>query len=295
MRRQITRMEKGLNRTYLMTLIPALAAYSIAVLIPIVIGFFYSLTDWNGLSSSYDFIGFQNYGNIFKESRFIESLKFTLKFVVGNTLLQNILALGFALFVDRLVKGKNFVKVVLYVPCLFGAILVGFLWSKIFGSILPDFLAFAGLSDSVKLLTNPDRVLTGLLIINNWQWAGYWMLVYLAGLQSVPQEMYEAAALEGISKPQRFFHITLPMLMPAVTICVVAITMGSFQVYELIVSATGGGPGNASVSFIMYIYNLAFASQRSAFASANSMIYVGLLLAVAFVQLWFLRKREVQG
>lgn len=288
-------VEKRLNRSYAKAIIPAFLVYAIGVIIPICIGFFYSLTDWNGIRPSFQFIGFENYQNIFKEKRFLESLQFTLKFVLGNTVLQNILALGFALFVDKLGKSKNIIKTVLYIPCLFGAILVGFLWSRIFGSILPDLFAFTGAGKYLQLLTNPDTVLSGLLIINNWQWAGYWMLVYLAGLQSVPEEMYEAAAIEGVNTFQKFIHITLPMLMPAVTICVVAITMGSFQVYELIVSSTGGGPGHASESFIMYIYNLAFASQRSSFASANSMLYVLLLLSVAFIQIHLLRKREIQG
>ena len=137
-------------------------------------------------------------------------------------------------------------------------------------------------------------MLSGLLIANNWQWIGYWMLIYLAALQSIPRELYEAARVDGASWARQFFGITIPMLAPAFTICIVGITIGSLKVYDLIVSSTAGGPGRASTSIIYQIYNTAISGRQYGYGSALSMTLIVVLLVVAVIQLSVLRKREVQ-
>ena len=256
-------------------------------------GFKISLTDWNGLTPGVDFIGLRNYRDVFAEGRLLHSFLFTVAFVFGNTLIQNIAALGFALLISNEIMGKNFVKTVIFMPCLLSPILIGFLWSKLLGSIYPQMLG--GRFGSISLLTDPDTVLYGLLLINNWQWVGYWMLIYLAALQAVPLELYESAKIEGARFMYTLTRITIPMIMQAITICVVSITIGGFQVYELILTATGGGPGFASESIIMYIYNLAFSSEKAAFASANSMLFVAFLAIVSIVQISLLRNKEIES
>lgn len=293
LQRKAVSLERRLDKEYMALTLPAIILYSLGMILPLLIGFWFSLTDWTGLTRNMNFIGIENYRSLFSNPRFFKSLGFTLKFVFWNTLIQNILALLFALALDSGIKAKNIYKTIIYIPCLLSPILIGYLWNRLFGQVYPEILPFLE-AKKINLLANPDTVLGGILIINNWQWIGYWMLIYLAALQTVPQEMYEAASLEGANIFQRFRNVTLPMIMPAVTINVVAITLGSFQVYELIITATGGGPGHASESFIMYIYNQAFANQRAAFASANSMVYVLFLLLVAALQVRTLRHREVQ-
>ncbi len=137
-------------------------------------------------------------------------------------------------------------------------------------------------------------MLTGLVIANNWQWLGYWTLIYLAGLQSVPNELLEAARVDGANVMQRFFKITLPMLAPAITVSVVGITTGSLKVYDLLVSSTKGGPGYASTSIIMQIYNTAIAGRQYGYGSAMSITLIAVLLLIAVIQLKWLKKREVQ-
>lgn len=287
-------MERRWKKDYLLATLPALIVYFIGMMIPLLIGVYFSLTDWNGFSPKMNFIGFRNYTQLFRNPQFLNSLKFTASFVFFNTLIQNVLALLLAMVIDSGIKGKNIYKTIIYVPALLSPILIGFLWNKLLGSIYPELLAALGIPGNLKLLTDPDTVLAGLLIINNWQWIGYWMLIYIAALQGVPQELYEAAEIEGAGVLRIFWNVTLPMIMPAVTVCVTAITLGGFQVYELIITATGGGPGHASESFIMYVYNQAFSNERAAFASANSMVYVVLLLIVAAIQVRAFKKREVQ-
>lgn len=291
---QIGTASARLNRQNLYMAFPALAFYIFGIVIPIIIGFYFSLTDWDGISATREFIGFRNYGQVFREPRFYDALGFTVAFVFLNTIVQNAFAILFAVMLDQRMRGRDLYKTVIYAPCLLSPILIGFLWSKMFNKVYPEILQAFSIEGSINLLTDPNQVLFGLLIINNWQWIGYWMLIYLAALQAVPQELYEASHIEGAGIARRFFQITLAMIMPAVTICVVSITLGGFQVYELIVTATGGGPGHASESFILYVYNLAFSAERAAFASANSMIYVAILLIVAVIQIGIFRKREVQ-
>lgn len=139
-----------------------------------------------------------------------------------------------------------------------------------------------------------ETVLTGLLIANNWQWIGYWMLIYLAGLQSVPSELYEAAKMDGAGAVKRFFRVTIPMLAPAITICVVGITTGSLKVYDLLVSSTKGGPGRASTSIIYQTYTTAINGRQYGYGSAMTVTLVVVLLLVALIQVKGLRSKEVQ-
>jgi len=274
--------------------IPAAIVFSVGTVAPIFLGFFFSLTDWNGLTETMNFIGLGNYRELFAEERFWNSLGFTLRFVVWNTLIQNLLALGFALFLDQKLKGRNLLRAIIFIPALLSPIIIGYLWGVLFTTIIPGVLKAAFGITGFNILGLPERVLSGLLVINNWQWVGYWMMIYLAALQSVPAELYESATIDGAGAVRKFFSVTLPLIGPAITVCLVSITLGGFQVYELILTATQGGPGHSSESFVMYIYNMAFSAQMPGFASANSIVFIFILLAVAAVQIRSLKKMEVQ-
>ena len=293
--KRISSLTKRQKRSLTLMALPGLLIYVLGMLIPIAIGFAFSMTDWSGISDNWHFVGFGNYGELLKDERFYSAMSFTMVFAFANTILQNVIALGLAMLLNQKIRGTTMARTVVFAPCLISAIIVGIIWSQLFGSIFPDIMKTFGITDiSVSLLSKPGTVLSGLLIINNWQWAGYWMLIYLAALQAVPPEVYEAAYIDGAGPFRRFFRITIPLIAPAITVNIVSIVLGSFQVYELIVTATGGGPGNSSESFIMYVYNVAFARQQPGLASANSMTYVVLLFVIAVVQLKILRKREVQ-
>jgi len=286
-----------LYESYTWFLLPALIVFIICMIVPLVIGFYYSTTDWDGVSKTINFVGFQNYINLFKEKKLWNSMIFTLKFVISNVVIQNIFALGFALIVNSKIKGRKFLRTAIFYPCLLSAILVGYLWRKIFTLVLPSLIEIMNLGinpNNVDPLSKPQTVLLGILIINNWQWIGYWMLIYLAGLQSVPEELYEAVSIDGGNIFHKFYYIALPLIAPAITICTVYITVGSFQTYDLILTSTGGGPGHASEILVMYIYNLAFMNRKIGFASANSIVFFVFLLILAIIQLRVLRRREIQ-
>lgn len=292
--KRVMRKRHMKNKSYLLLLLPPLIIFVIGMIIPLVMGIYNSFTDWDGISLTKKWVGLANYVEIFKDQLFINAFKFTLLFMIFNTIIQNVAALLFAVLLDSNIRAKNFYRVVIFSPVLLSPILVGQIWTKMYSTVLPSLNSLFGTKVFSDLFASPHTVLGGLLIANNWQWIGYWMLIYLAGLQSIPKELYEASTVDGGNAFQKFFHITIPMLGPSITICTVGIATGSLKVYELIVASTSGGPGQSSQSLVMYIFNSAFTAQRAAYASAMSVVFLIVLLVFAFIQLKFLRKREVE-
>lgn len=289
------RLEKQMSRQYFFLVLPGILIFTIGLIIPLILAFRYSLTSWDGMSATKEFIGFANYTELMGDENFRNALWFTLKFTVGNTIIQNVFALIFAMALDKGIKGQKIYRTVLFIPCLISAVIVGFVWLKMYGNVLPEVNDMLGLNINFQLFGQKDTVLGGLLIANNWQWIGYWMLIYLAGLQSIPTDLYEAAKVDGAGPISKFIHITIPMLAPAITICVVGITTGSLKVYDLLVTSTKGGPGRASTSLIYETYTTAINGRRYGYGSAMSVVLVLLLLIVALIQVRGLKKKEVQA
>ncbi len=288
-------MERKLFWQYFVLVLPGFVIFTIGLIIPMFLAFRYSLTSWDGMSVEKEFVGIQNYINLFHDKNFLDALWFTIKFTIGNTIIQNVVALLFAVALDSGIKGQKIYRTILFIPCLISAVIVGFVWLKMFSNVLPEFNEMLGTNINFLLFGKKETVLTGLLIANNWQWIGYWMLIYLAGLQSVPAELYEAAKVDGANAVKRFFNVTIPMLAPAITICVVGITTGSLKVYDLLVTSTKGGPGRASTSLIYETYTTAINGRQYGYGSAMSIILVFMLLLVALIQVKGLKKREVQA
>lgn len=287
-------MEKKMFRQYLTLVIPGFVIFTIGLIVPLFLSLRYSLTSWDGMSPEKLFIGLKNYVDLFHDQAFIDAWWFTIKFTIGNTVIQNVLALLFAVALDSGIRAQKFYRTALFVPCLISAIIVGFVWLKMFSNVLPEINKWLGTNFNFLLFGSSKTVLGGLLVANNWQWAGYWMLIYLAGLQSVPAELHEAAKVDGAGPVKRFLNVTIPMLAPAITICVVGITTGSLKVYDLLVSSTKGGPGRASTSIIYQTYTTAINGRQYGYGSAMTVTLILALLLVAMIQVKGLKSREVQ-
>ena len=289
---------KSLNRIetlqYASLILPGFILFTIGLIIPLILSFRYSLTSWNGMTPQMPWAGLDNFKNMLTDPYVRMAWLFTIKFTIWNTIIQNVLALLFAVALNSALKGKNIYRTLLFVPCLISPVIVGFIWLRMFANFLPALNNLLGFHLNLLLFGDPKTVLSGLLIANNWQWIGYWMLIYLAALQSIPTDLYEAANIDGATGIGKFLHITVPMLAPAFTICIVGITTGSLKVYDLMVSSTSGGPGRASTSIIYHIYNTAIGGRQYGYGSAMSVSLVFALLLVALIQVWILRKREVQ-
>ena len=281
-------------RQYFVLVLPGFVIFTIGLILPMLLAGWYSLTSWDGMSTEKEFIGIQNYIKLFQDQNFLDSFWFTIRFTIGNTIIQNVVALLFAVALDSGIKGQKLYRTILFVPCLISAVIVGFIWLRMFSSVLPALNGIFGTNINFLLFGDGETVLDGLLIANNWQWIGYWMLIYLAGLQSIPSELHEAAKVDGAGPVSRFWNITIPMLAPAITICVVGITTGSLKVYDLLVSSTKGGPGRASTSIIYQTYRTAINGREYGYGCAMSIVLVFMLLLVALVQVNMLKKKEVQ-
>ncbi len=294
MNKKKSTMEKKLEKQYLIMVAPGFLIFTVGLIIPTLMAFRYSLTSWDGLTAQKPFVGLKNYAELLHDSNFIQAWLFTFKFTIGNTIIQNIFALLFAVALDSGLRIQKLYRTIFFIPCLISSVIVGFIWLKMYSNVLPEFNEFLGTNINFLLFGSSSTVLSGLLIANNWQWIGYWMLIYLAGLQSIPTELYEAAKADGAGFINRFFHVTIPMLAPSITICVVGITTGSLKVYDLLVSSTGGGPGRASTSVILHTYNTAISGRQYGYGSAMSVSLVIVLLLVALLQVKTLRSKEVQ-
>ena len=288
-------MEKKLLKQYMVLVLPGLVIFTIGLIVPLIMAFHYSLTDWDGMSADKMFVGMKNYIKLFEDKIFRDAWWFTIKFTIANTVFQNVIALLFAIALDSGIKAQKIYRTIFFIPCLISAIIVGFVWLKMFSNVLPELNGIFGTNINFLLFGKKDTVLVGLLIANNWQWIGYWMLIYLAGLQSVPGELYEAAKVDGAGPIKKFWNITLPMLAPAITICVIGITTGSLKVYDLLITSTNGGPGRASTSVIYQTYSTAINGRNFGEGSAMSVTLVVVLLLVALVQVRGLKKKEVQA
>lgn len=288
------KLNRSMDRQYLLLVLPGLIVFTIGIIIPMLLDVFYSLTDWDGMSSEKNFVGLKNYIAIFQDSETRDAWWFTIRFTVWNTVLQNIFALLFAVALDSGIRAQKLYRTALFIPCLISALVVGFIWLRMYSNVLPSINDIFGTDINFLLFGSKDTVLTGLLIANNWQWIGYWMMIYLAGLQSIPAELYEAAKIDGAGAVKRFFHVTIPMLAPSFTVCIVGITTGSLKVYDLLVASTRGGPGRASTSIIYQTYTTAINGRQFGYGSAMSVMLVLVLLLVALIQVRILKKREIQ-
>ena len=292
---KVSALEKKMSRQYFILVLPGFIIFTIGLILPLILAIRYSFTTWDGMSPEKPFVGFQNYIDLWKDSDFRNAWWFTIRFTIWNTIIQNIGALLLAVILDAGIRAKKIYRAVFFIPCLISALVVGFVWMKMFSNVLPALNDILGTEFNFLLFGQKETVLAGLLIANNWQWIGYWMLIYLAGLQSVPADLYEAAKVDGAGAIKRFFNITIPMLAPAITICVVGITTGSLKVYDLLVSSTRGGPGRASTSVIYQTYTPAINGRQYGYGSAMSVTLVVVLLLVALIQVKGLKKKEVQA
>lgn len=214
-------MQEKMNFQYFLLIIPGMVIFTIGVILPLLLAVRYSVTSWDGMSVEKEFVGISNYINLWKDANFRQAWWFTIKFTIANTIVQNVFALLFAVALDSGIKAQKVYRTVLFIPCLVSAVIVGFVWLKLYSNVLPELNEIFGTNINFLLFGDGKTVLTGLVIANNWQWIGYWMLIYLAGLQSVPSDLYEAAKVDGAGRLKRIWHITLPGIKPTIVVLLI--------------------------------------------------------------------------
>lgn len=272
---------------------PALILYLLFQIWPLLGGFYYSLTDWDGIARNFSFIGIENYITLAQDEAVIIPLKNTFFYAFWSMILLNVLALAFALGLNREIKGKNFLRACLFLPAMLAPLVVGYVFSFIIGVPVAALGKLIGSEVMANnLLGSLKWSLPSVVIGTTWRMTGWYMVVYLAGLQTIPMELYEAADIDGVGIWKRFTHITFPLIAPAFTINMVLSLERAFKEYDMVFSMTGGGPGNSSELLALTIYNESFANHRGGYGSAIGILLFALIVIFTFIQMHWLRERE---
>ncbi|MBC7597374.1 MAG: sugar ABC transporter permease [Kineosporiaceae bacterium] len=286
------------NTGKLVFIAPAAIVFAIVILLPIVENLFYSFTDWTGFGSDFAFVGGQNFARLFADQQTIGAFWNTVEFTTFNAPLQ--IALGLLLAVTLKKPGKfiSVLRTIIVMPIAISGVVLGFLGTVIFD---PNSGILRAMSDAPGLgflaqnwLGSSNLAMASVIAMNLWQWSGFTMLIFLAGLSTIPAELYEAARLDGAGAWAQFRTITWPLLAPAATINIVLTLIGGFKVFDIIYVLTQGGPGTATESIVMRVTSEGgFA--RFGYASAIDFALTVVILIVALMSLFFLRRREIDA
>lgn len=290
--------KRKFDKTAFAFIAPAFLFFTLFIIVPTVSSVYYSFTSWDGISPKVNFIGLANYKEIFTSARFGNALKNTVILTVFISIFENSIALGLALVVDNVRWGKNFFRSAFYIPVLISGIVSGFIWKIMYNYNFGTFNAVLGNLglDSLKQDWLGNSALTLLMIgvVLIWKGAGYYMIIYLASLQSVSPELIEAAQIDGASPWQRFKSITVPLISGAFTINFTLSLINGLKVFDQINVMTDGGPGFTSETLVYLLYKVGFNEGRQGFGTAVGIMLLFIIIILNTVQQKFLRSREVQ-
>ncbi|MEG0764647.1 MAG: sugar ABC transporter permease [Pseudoflavonifractor sp.] len=267
-------------------------------IVPFVDGIIMSFTNSNGFTDVFDFVGLQNYIDLFtKDTRFRNSFGVTMVFTVLNVVIGNVLALLLAFVIESGIKGKNFFRTMFFLPYVFALVIIGFAWKFIFTQFIPQLGQMLGLTALVQdYLGNPDLAIFSVIAMQIWYQLGYYMVIYIAGMQSIDRSLLEAAAIDGASTFKKYTKVVIPLLYPSISICLFTGIASSLKVFDAVLSLTGGGPGYATEVVSLNIYFEALGdAQRYGYGMAKSIVLAILIFAVTFIQRRFFEKREVEA
>lgn len=266
-------------------LLPTIIAFVIAFLVPFLMGIYLSFTKFTTVSNA-EFIGFGNYIEVLAGgSDFLSALWFTIRFTVVSVVLVNLIAFFLAVILSRGLRGTNFFRTVFFVPNLIGGIVLGYIWQLIINGVL------SGLG--VDITFKAEYGFWGLVALMNWQMIGYMMIIYIAGLQNIPTEMDEVAAIDGANGWQTLRHITLPLVTPSITICTFLTLTNAFKMFDQNYALTGGAPGKETEMLALNIFNTFYGSVgNEGIGQAKAVLFFLLAALLAGTQLFFTRRRE---
>lgn len=281
-------IRRPIQRMAWLFLLPTFAAFCVGFLYPFLKGAFLSLCSFK-ITSDWKFVGFDNYVKAFQDASFMHAFWYTALFALVSLISINLLAFVVAYALTRGIKGSNLFRTVFFMPNLIGGIVLGYIWSMIFDGILSRF--------DTSVLLNSKYGFWGLVILMCWQQVGYMMIIYIAGLQNVPGDLLEAAAIDGATGAQALFKVKLPMVMPSITICTFLTLTNSFKLFDQNLSLTGGEPAKASQMLALNIYDTFYqrsGAQWKGIGQAKAVVFFLLVIVIALVQLYFTRRKEVQ-
>lgn len=288
-----------IDRVAMSFIAPAFLLYVIFIIVPTISSVYYSFTSWDGISPNIHFVGLANYKELLLGSRFHNALKNTIILTIFISITENLIALGLALLVDHVVKGKNLFRSIFYIPVLLSGIVSGFIWKILYN------YNFGALNSILEMLGKDEwrqhwidgsptvaLIMIGIVLI--WKGAGYYMIIYLASLQGVPTELTEAGKIDGASSWQLFRNITLPLISGAFTINFTLSLIRGLKVFDEIAVMTDGGPGFSTETLVYLLYKVGFNEGRQGFGTAVGLVLLFIIVILNLIQQKILRSKEVQ-
>lgn len=276
---------------YIKFVFPMLVLYILFFIFPLFQTIGYSFTDYNGINPRKEFTCLTNYVDVFQDKWFYNSMLFTGKSVILMILLANVLGFLLALALNTKIKSRNILRAIVFCPFVFNNVTVGFIWQFLLGRFMTDLYPLTGWKVfNIGWLSDSSLVLYSVVFVKLWQSIGYFMVIYLAGLQLLPQDPLEAAVLDGCTGIKMIRYITIPLMKPTAFVCIFLAITESLNMFPLIMSLTNGGPGHASENISLYIYNEAFKSHRMGYASALAVILTIIMTIIAGLQMKLTRE-----
>ena len=275
--------------------IPAVLLILFFVLWPLIEAFRISFTQWNGYSQDYKYIGLKNYLKLFKDSNFLIAFRNTIIYGFGSTLLQNLLGLAYAVFLNSRFKGHSVVRTFIYMPVMISSLIMGYIiyfFVQYNRGIFNEMIGIFGMAP-IDWMASGTRGVIIITLMNSWQYVGIAMVIYMAGLQNIPQMYLEAAEIDGASPWQRFRHITFPLLLPSISSAVVLNLIGGLKLYDVIISLSGGGPGFSTHSLASYVSNQYFKAQNAGYSAAVGIFTFLFIMVVSNIFTNYFSKKEV--
>ena len=282
-------MVKATKKWWPVFVLPTVAAFMIGFVIPFLEGLYLSFCKFTTINKA-SWVGFSNYVKVFQDAQFWDSLSFTASFTVVSTILINVLAFAIALALTRGLRGTNLFRTVFFMPNLIGGIVLGYIWNILINCLL-------SLLGQPLIALNTTAGYWGLIVLMCWQQIGYMMIIYIAGLQSIPNDYIEAARIDGATSPQILFKIKIPNVMPSITICMFLTLTNSFKLFDQNLALTGGDPNHATEMLALNIYNNFYARSGAAWkgiGQAKAVIFCIMVITISLIQLRATRSKEVQ-
>lgn len=280
-------MQKGLKKYFWLFALPTLVAFGIAFLVPLIMGIYLSFTKFTTVTNA-TFVGLENYKKVFSTPEFMNALVFTTKFVIVSVITVNVCAFALAYLLTRKLKATNIFRTIFFMPNLIGGIVLGYIWLIIINGILNCF--------GVNLTMDPKYGFWGLVILLNWQQIGYMMIIYIAGIQNIPGELMESAKIDGASKWMTLKKITIPLVMPSITICLFLTMSNAFKLFDQNLALTDGAPGGKTAMLALDIYKTFYGRVGwEGVGQAKAVIFFIIVAAIMLLQLSITRKKEVEN
>ena len=289
-----TRKNRDKNITHFIYVLPNLLLYSLLSIVPIVLGLYYSFTDWNGIGKNYDYVGFSNYIKIITDRRFQKAVLFNIRYAAMLIICVMLISVILALLLNTKIRGQGFFRAVYFFPACVSMLTIGLIFNYIFFQGIPSIGDALGIEALQKnILSGRKTAIYGILITNVWKSVAIPTVLVLSALQTIPAEIMEAATVDGANGRQRFFYITLRYILPILSIIFVLVLKEGLMIYDYIMAMTSGGPAGATESITLSIYRIGFEDMKFGYAISQAMIVAAIIAVISIMQIRFTDKRKI--